>query len=109
MKKTNASSLLELSIVLVIFGLIAGGIAAGSFTGVAGTEGAFDATIGINTPISKLSGAGFSVDNIANQSTTSGGVFSGKYGNLFILEGETTTSKNVSAILNPNCSHSDVA
>jgi prepilin-type N-terminal cleavage/methylation domain-containing protein len=71
----------------------------GSYTGVAGSGGNSDATIGVNVPEARISGSGWSAHNWGTQSGSS--AFDGFYGNYLVFGAKLTTQLTGSAILTP--------
>ncbi len=63
----------------------------GTYSGIAGTVQEFDADIGVNVPASKLSGAGWSIENRDNTSGTLTASFQLNFGNGYIFGAETTS------------------
>lgn len=80
------------------------GLIEGTYTGVTGPDGLFDGVIGVNSPASKISRAGFSAryfSDVAADGGTGNNYYAGSYGNLLIFGTDSGSSYTYLAAIKP--------
>lgn len=77
------------------------GLVEGSFSGIAGSGGGADSTIGTNVPASKLAGAGWSVDYVASGYAGDASTYAIGYLNNFRFGAKAAGNSTHNAIIRP--------